>query len=182
MDITISPAACPGDTYLLWDTVWNPVTQQADWALADPDEIHNRGGLRAKSAIATAVIIALFTDRACPPDHPLFKFADGDPRGWWGDGILFDDEEGPMGSLLWLLERAVVKAERIDMARWAETFAYDALAFLKTQNAVASIAAKAEAYPNNRSLVLAITLAGSDGQNVFDAKFDILWQQMRGGQ
>lgn len=179
MDISISPSACADDVYLLWDTVWNPQTQSADWALADPDEVNNVGGLRSKAAIATAVIIALFTDRACPPDHPLAQFADGDPRGWWGDGLLFDDETGPMGSLLWLLERSVVQTQNLNMAMWAESFALDALAPLKTQGVVSTITATATPYPKNNGMTLAITLAGNSGQSVFDQKFDVLWQQVR---
>jgi phage gp46-like protein len=181
MDISISPAACPGDVYLLWDTVWNRETQQGELALADPDETANVGGLRSKAAIATAVIIALFTDQACPPDHPLYKFCDGDPRGWWGDGILFDDEPGPMGSLLWLLERSVVKAQGLDMAMWAQSMAQDALAFMITLGVCAQINVSATAYPQYRGLAIAVELIGSNGQTTYKNTFDVLWQQIRGG-
>jgi len=179
MDITISASACSEDVYLLWDTVWDRQTQQGLWALAEPDEINNIGGFRSKSAIETAIIIALFTDRACPPDHPLFKFVDGDPRGWWGDGILFDDEDGPMGSLLWLLERSVTQATGIDMAAWAQTFALEALAFLITQKVVARVTASATVHPARHGLVLDIAAYGQAGSVSYSATFDILWQQVR---
>ena len=46
---------------LLWDSVWNPTQGCADWALADPDETQNRGGLRSKEALATAItLIGIF--------------------------------------------------------------------------------------------------------------------------
>lgn len=180
MDISISPAACPGDTYLWWDTVWDANAQCGVWALADADEVANRGGLRAKSAIATAVILALFTDRACPADHPLFQFTDGDPRGWWGDGVPLDDADQPMGSLLWLLGRAIVKGSGAarNMKQWAESFALDALATLVTQGVCVSVSAIATPYPANNGMTLAVALAGSTGNEVYAAKFEVLWSQV----
>lgn len=180
MDISISPGACPGDTYLWWDTVWDPVQQCGDWALADPDEVSNRGGLRAKAAIATATTLALFTDKACPPNHPLAKFTDGDPRGWWGDGMPIDAEDEPMGSLLWLLERSVVKGATAaqDMVRWAQSFALDALSILVRQGLCVSTSAVATAYPKNNGMTLAVALFGSNGGVVYSSKFEVLWSQV----
>jgi hypothetical protein len=72
---------------LLWDSIWQPWKGQSDWAIADADEPQNRGGLRAKGALHTAIILSLFTDKRIKPDHPLFYLVeDGDPRGWFGDG------------------------------------------------------------------------------------------------
>lgn len=180
MDITISPAACPDDTYRWWDTIWDPDAQCGDWALAAADEVSNRGGLQAKAAIATAVILALFTDKACPPDHPLFKYADGDPRGWWGDGAPIDDDDEPMGSLLWLLERSVAAGNLASQnaAQWAESFATAALATLIKQGVAVSCAAAATLYPQQRGMTLAVTLIGSNGSIIYSGKFEVLWSQV----
>jgi phage gp46-like protein len=168
---------CAASPFLLWDTLWDNTVGAGDWALADADETLNRGGLRAKAALATAVTLALFTDKACPPDHPLAKFADGDPRGWWGDGIdvRADLGEAPLGSLLWLLERSVVDS---DTTRWAESFALDALQPMIAQGAAVQATAVAALLPRRNGITLAVTLIGQAGSKVYDRRFDIVWQQL----
>jgi len=156
--------------WLLPDTVWQQATHSGDWALKG-------GGLQAEKALETAVILALFTDRRCPSDHPLARFADDDPRGWWGDGVdvRSDLGEGDLGSLLWLLERSVVTAET---ARWAESLAAEALVPLVSQGAVARIAVTVEAQPERNRLDLLVQLYDRFGGQVYDRKFDLLWQQV----
>jgi hypothetical protein len=78
---------CAAESSVLWDSVWDAQRGQADWALAGPNEPGNAGGLRALQAIETAVVLCLFTDRRIDPEHPCYYLADGDVRGWWGDGI-----------------------------------------------------------------------------------------------
>jgi hypothetical protein len=56
---------------LQWDIVWSPPGGIADWAPADVDEKQNHGGLRAKAALHTADIIALFTDKRMPDNDRL---------------------------------------------------------------------------------------------------------------
>jgi phage gp46-like protein len=164
---------------LLWDSVWRPVEGFADWSLADADEAQNKGGLRAKSALATAVILALFTDVRCPDDHPLRYLADGDQRGWWGDGIDVRDDmgEAPLGSLLWLLERAPLTSEIV--SRWAPTICKDALAPLMRQRAVTRIEVETSASELQSRLEILVRLYGRDGQKVFDERFAAVWQQIR---
>ena len=166
----------PNDVYLPWDTTWNRDQSAGDWALSNPTVARNRGGLMASDGIATAVILALFTDRACPPDHPLAKYADGDLRGWWGDGVGVDASLGeePMGSLLWLLERAVATP---DIARWAETFALDALAPLIKAGVAVRTTAVAEVDPPAERINLAVALIGADGSKTYGQTFDIVWRQ-----
>jgi phage gp46-like protein len=167
--------ACATPAQLTWDTVWDSKTGTGDWALAGASEKNNRGGLQAKAAIATAVELALFTDKRCPDDHPLRKFADQDPRGWWGDAVDVRDDlaEQELGSLLWLLERSVATEET---ARWARAFAIEALAPLKTQGVVASIDVQSEVV--GKRLNLAVLLYARDGSVAYDRKYDILWQQV----
>jgi phage gp46-like protein len=75
-------------------TRWN--TKRGDWWL-DGDE------LAAGHELVTAVLISLFTDRVATPDDvvPDASRKSRDPRGWWGDTAPY-----PIGSRLWLLERA----------------------------------------------------------------------------
>jgi phage gp46-like protein len=180
-DVVIRAAeGCAADTNVLWDSVWMPDLGFADWALADPDETQNRGGLRAKAAIETAVVLALFTDKRVDPDHPLYFLADGDARGWWGDGIdvRADLNEVPLGSHLWLLERAPLTILGLPATQWAEQFALEALATLRDQGAVVRIDAQATMNAIEGRLELAVGLYGRDGSLVYDRKFDVLWNQV----
>jgi phage gp46-like protein len=73
---------------VLWDSVWDATKGFADWALAGPDENENVGGLRAKAAIETAVMLCLFTDKR--ESIPSIRFGISPTaivRGYWGDGI-----------------------------------------------------------------------------------------------
>ena len=165
---------------LLWDTVWDPWRGGGDWAIAGADEVQNRGGLQAKQAIATAVILALFTDKRIPRNHPLRKYLaiDADPRGWWGDGVdvRADLHEGELGSLLWVFARAVLIEET---GRWVEATAIEALAPLIAQGAAARIEAQADVKSAINRCDLAIQIYAKDGQKIYDFKFEQLWQQTK---
>lgn len=57
-------------------------------------------------ALATAVIVALSTDRLALPDDILPDAADSDRRGWWADTNAERIWNAwPIGCRLWLLER-----------------------------------------------------------------------------
>ncbi|WP_316234961.1 MULTISPECIES: phage GP46 family protein [unclassified Bradyrhizobium] len=175
-DVVIRAAeGCAAETNLLWDSVWDARRGVADWALAGADEPNNRGGLRAQSPIETAVILALFTDKRIEPDHPLFFLADGDARGYWGDGIALDDDHP--GSWLWLLERAPLTILGLPASQWAEQFALEALAPLKDQGVCVRIDVTATQYPIDGRLELAAALYGRDGALVYNRKFDVLWNK-----
>ena len=75
-------------------TVWNVSRSRGDWVLDGPV-------LRTGSDLATAILISVFTDRVANPDD-VIPDGTNDPRGWWGDL----GEAVPIGSRLWLLERA----------------------------------------------------------------------------
>ncbi len=172
--------ACAPDPLLLWDTVWDVDGGFGDWALAGPGETQNRGGLQAIAALETAVIICLWTDRYCPPDHPLARYADpNDRRGWWGDGldVRTDLGEGPLGSLLWLLERSAI--DEVATPRWAVSFAQDALAPLVACGAVARTDAQAFVSKSPNRLDLAIQLYGQDGTVIYARRFDDVWAQQK---
>jgi phage gp46-like protein len=171
---------CDADSNLLWDSVWDDVQGFADWAAADLDETMNRGGLRSKAAIGTAVILCMFTDKRVDPDHPLFYLADGDVRGYFGDGIdvRTDLNEGPLGSLLWLLERAPMTIAGVPVTTWAEQFTNEALQTLLDQGVCVRIDVTATAYAIEGRLEIVVALYRRDGLKIYDRKFDVLWNQV----
>ncbi|MGD9766588.1 MAG: phage GP46 family protein [Pseudolabrys sp.] len=74
-----------------------------DW-LIRPD-----GQLDDSQALVTAVLVALGTDRHAEADDALPDPDSDDRRGWWGDLDAQDIWDGwPIGSRLWLLERAKI--------------------------------------------------------------------------
>lgn len=181
-DVVIRAAeGCAEDVSVLWDSVWDDERGQADWLLAEPDEVQNAGGLRAKAAIETAVVLALFTDKRIEPDHPLFFLADGDRRGYFGDGIdvRADLNETALGSHLWLLERAPLTIRGLSAARWAEQFANEALATLIAQGVCVRIDVAATANELQSRLELTVALYGRDGNRIYDRNFDVLWNQVQ---
>jgi phage gp46-like protein len=181
-----------------WDSVWDPTIGYADWALASPQggigaysiggfdigesvllpaAVPNAGGLRAEAALTTAVVLCLFTDRRCPPDHPLAKFIDpNDPRGWWGDGIDLrtDLGEAPLGSLLWCLERSVVTDETVN---WAQALAIDALQPMIGQMSIVEVDAQAFGTPAQNRIDLAVQIYGRNATQMFNRQFDNIWSQ-----
>ena len=178
MDIFIRTAeGCAAPLNYLWDTQWQGDGGFGDWALQGLTASHNAGGLTADRTLETAVIIALFTDRAVPAQHPLARFSDGDRRGWWGDApaMRTDDGETEWGSLLWLLERSIATPE---IARWAEVFAIDAMGPIIRQGAAVRATARAVLLAARNGMTLDVGLYGRDGATVFDRKFDVLWRQV----
>lgn len=168
---------CAPQPNLLWDTNWDASSGVGDWALAGPTETLNRGGLQAVASLETAVILCLFTDRYCPPTHPLAKYIEGgDPRGYWGDGIDVREDlgEAPMGSLLWLLERAVVTDNTV---QWAQSLALDALAPMLAQQSIANVAATAMRGATPNRIDLLVQIYGQDGATIYNRRFDDIWKQ-----
>ena len=162
---------------LLWDSIWSPRDGMADWAIAGADEPQNRGGLRSKAALHTAIILALFTDRRMPDDHPLrYLIDDGDSRGWFGDGVDIREDlfEAEMGSLLWIFERAPLTE---DIRKWVESLAIEALMPLIKQGVAARIEAQAIAQFAANRVDLAVQVYGRDGAQTYNQRFDDIWQQ-----
>lgn len=162
---------------LAWDTVWDPATGLGDWALAGADEPLNRGGLKAGSAIATAVLLCLFTDARVPEGHPWFGLVAGDPGGWWGDGVDVRDDLGEtaLGSYLHALRRAPLSAQ---IARETQAEIERALAPLAAQGLVARADVRIGFDAAFGRLEGAIALVGRDGRTAYAARFEDLWRQV----
>lgn len=86
-------------------TVWIPALGRGDWVLQGAD-------LQSGADLVTAVLISFFSDRVANADDEI-PDGTGDPRGWWGDA----GERYPLGSRLWLLERAKESAETAARAK-----------------------------------------------------------------
>jgi phage gp46-like protein len=85
---------------LVQNTLFPKYSVSVDWALLDD------GTLDETQALATAVIVALGTDRLAERSDILPDPDSTDRAGWWGD---LDAEEiwggWPIGTRLWLLKR-----------------------------------------------------------------------------
>jgi len=159
---------------LLWDTVWDGFA--GDFAAALPTEPGNRGGLRARAPLETAILLCLMTDgRARPED--VIPDGSGDRRGWAGD--MVDPTAAPLGSRLWLLRRHTLDAATASMAA---LYAREALQTLISQGAVASIDVTGEAVLEEGRLALAITCYRRDGTLAAATNFALLWDKTRGLQ
>lgn len=170
--LSVAPdPACPSNAYLAWDTVWSNDYFSGDW------ERDAFGALSARRGIATCVILALFTDKRCPADHPLAHLSDGDLRGWWATPLFAAAGLPEMGSLLWLLERASCTEEN---RRYAELFALDALQPLIAARLAVRAFASAEFLPQRNGVRLAVSLYGADGATVYAREFDVVWSQIVG--
>jgi phage gp46-like protein len=90
-----------GDIRLVQQGVFPYQTEvSVDWLLL------NDGTLDETQALATAVIVALGTDRLADVNDELPDPDSTDRRGWWGDfdaAVIWNG--WPIGSRLWLLHR-----------------------------------------------------------------------------
>lgn len=154
------------------DLVWNGVV--GDLATTSLDDPVNPGGLRARQALATAILICLMTDRRVDAT----ELREGDEnRGWPGDGFDMRVGEAPLGSKLWLLRRRGLEPG-IEIK--AQDYAREALQTLVDQGAVARFDVSATAARDRNRLDLAIAAYSKSGIQIYDQKFAVLWDQIDG--
>lgn len=169
----IIPLSSEREPALTPDLVWDGML--ADLALAEHGEVSNRGGLRAREQLKTAVIIALLSDARAWPE----ELRDGDiNRGWPGDTFDLADGETAIGSKLWLLARRTV--DTVEVPRLAELYAIEALQPLIDQGAAAKASATATGDPARNRLTLDVTLTDKDGALIVAEKFRVLWDELKG--
>jgi phage gp46-like protein len=87
------------DIRLVQNTTFPKYSVTVDWLLLDD------GTLDDTQALATAVIVALGTDRLADPNDFLPDPDSADRRGWWGDFDAQLWDGWPIGTRLWLLTR-----------------------------------------------------------------------------
>ena len=171
----IIPIADKAEPSLAPDLVWNGI--MGDLALAETGETANRGGLRSRAQLETAVVICLMTDARVSED----ELRDGDiNRGWPGDTFDIDTDAGEaqIGSKLWLLLRRTV--DEIIAPKLAEDYAREALQPLIDQGAVAAVSVSATGLPAQNRLDLNVTLTDRFGSIIIAPNYSILWENLNG--
>lgn len=142
-------------------TFWIPIEARGDWS-------QTGSVLASGSDLETAVLISLFTDRRADPDDAI-PDGSGDPRGWWGD--LY--EATPIGSKLWLLDRA--KKTEATRQR-AQDYIEAALAWLIDDGIAAAVRVTVRwqlgADPSRGFLAAAIEIDEPDGRTI---QFNYQW-------
>src|SRR5262252_938733 len=103
-----------------------PVLVTFDWLLTP------LGALDETEELANAIIVALATNALAREDDPLPDLPPNESRrGWWGDLDAAEIWNGwPIGSRLWLLERAKITDEGYfagDTVQRAQLYTYEAL-------------------------------------------------------
>ena len=101
-------------------TIWQ--STKGDWLLSG-------SSLASGNDLVSAIIISLFTDRVAETDD-VIPDGSGNPRGWWADDPL-----APIGSRLWLLERAKRTQETLQRAK---DYTTEALQWLINDGVVAT--------------------------------------------
>jgi phage gp46-like protein len=141
--------------------VWDAANSRGDWQQLGPD-------LLTGNDLQTAVLLSLFTDRAANADD-VIPDGTGDPRGWWGDL----DEDSPIGSRLWLLDRSKQTQEVLNNAR---DYIVEALQWLVDDGVVASMDVQTE-WTRDTFLGAQITLYQPAGPSV-SLTYAWAWQQL----
>lgn len=141
-------------------TLWDPAANGGDWSIEGAD-------LATGDDLATAVLISLFTDRRVdaedvPPDGT------SDRRGWWGDS----GRTYPLGSKLWLLERAKQTEET---RLRAQDYVAEALQWLIDAGIADSLDVVA-AWQRPGFLGVKVTLFEPDGSVLRDFNYEWAWK------
>lgn len=163
----VIPLTAAAEPLLAPDLLWSGTTGDLVLDLERQD-------LRSRSAIATAVLICLQTDRRVDAS----ELPDGETnRGWPGDAFDRLPGDVPLGSRLWLLRR---RALTDDIELLAEDYARDALQPLLDQR----LAVRADVVVTSRRetnrLEIAVSLFGREGNQLYHERFAVLWDQIDG--
>jgi phage gp46-like protein len=140
---------------------WDVGNSRGDWQVAGVD-------LATGNDLATSVLISLFTDRRANVDD-LIPDGTNDPRGWWGD----IDEDKPIGSRLWLLDRSKQTQEVLNLAR---DYIAEALQWMIDDQIVASMDVQTE-WTRDTMLGAQVILYQPAGPSI-PLRFAWAWQQL----
>lgn len=138
-------------------TIWNADDVSADWAM-------NGADLQTDDTLQTAALISIFTDRRAGPDD-VIPDGTNDARGWWGD-----DPEHPIGSRLWLLNRAKRTNETLQRAK---DYIIEALQWIIDDGAAARIDVEVE-WATPTGLLGRFLIWDKDGRTVA-TQFNYTW-------
>jgi phage gp46-like protein len=130
--------------------------------------------------LATAVIVALGTDRLANMDDILPGFDETDRRGWWGDlDAEFLHDGWPIGSRLWLLARHKITgsaARQGSSTARAQEYVHEALQPLVDRKICSSVEVAASRVGTDRIDVEVILYRGP-GQ-ALALRYSSLWDEI----
>jgi phage gp46-like protein len=155
-------------------TIAAPEAITLDWLLGS-------AAASADDELVAATVIALCSDRRADASDVLPDPDSDDRRGWWGDteaALLHDG--WPIGSRLWLLERAKITgpgAREGSLTARVEEYCRQALQPLKDKRAVSRIEVRAVRMGTER-VDAAVTLYRGN-QAEIELRFADLWTSIR---
>ena len=164
------------DIRLIQDKNWPRYSISVDWSLlAD-------GTLDDDQALATAVIVALGTNRLAQQDDILPDPDRSDRCGWWGD---LDAEElwdgWPIGSRLWLLRRDKITpagaARGATLAR-VKQYIREAIQPFVDHRLATRFEVEAERVGVERIDALVVLYRGPT--RPIEMRFQVLWEEIEG--
>lgn len=140
--------------------IWDAAAQEARLVVADAQQ--------PDAALATAVLISLFSDRRANDDDTLPE-AGADRRGWWGD-IAPPVPGDRIGSRQWLLSRGKRRPEDV---RLVKDYAAEALAWMLEDGLASAIDIETEAVAES-AIALGVSITRPAGPA--RQRFDFLWE------
>jgi phage gp46-like protein len=162
------------DIRLVQDVSWPRYSVSVDWSLLSD------GTLDEDQALATAVIVALGTDRLATPDDILPDPDSTDRAGWWGDLDAEEIHNGwPIGSRLWLLRRSkIVGPEDPDGSTVArvEEYINEAIQPFVDQRIATRFEVQAERIGTERIDAYIVIYRGP--QRPIELRFQVLWDDI----
>lgn len=147
-----------------------------DWWLLDD------GTLDDTQALATAVIVALGTDRLASRDDILPDPDSTDRAGWWGDMDAKELFNGwPIGTKLWLLKRAkIVGSEDPEGATITRVEQYISEAIQPFIDNRIATSFDVEAWRVGKEQIDAVVVIYRGPKRPVDLRFQILWNEIEG--
>ena len=165
------------DIRLVQDPRWPRYSVSVDWSLLDD------GTLDDTQALASAVIVALGTDRLALPGDILPDPDSTDRAGWWGDLDAAELFNGwPIGSRLWLLRRTkIVGPEDLEGATIArvEDYISEAIQPFVDMKIATSFDVQAQRVGVERIDALVILYRGPT--TPVELRFAVLWDEIERG-
>lgn len=162
------------DLRLVQNTFFPAYSVSVDFALLDDRSLDER------QALATAVIMALGTDRLAEPTNVLPDPDSTDRGGWWGD---LDAEEiwngWPIGSRLWLLKRDKIDdagSQRGSTVTRIDRYIRECLQPFLDLKIASRLEVKAERTGRNQIEAHVCMYRGPD--LIIDLRYQVLWDEL----
>jgi len=162
------------DIRLVQNTAFPKYSVTVDWSLMSD------GTLDDNAALATAVIVALGTDRLADATDILPDPDSTDRRGWWGDLDAQDIWNGwPIGTRLWLLKRdKIVPPQAAQGATLSRVMQYitESIQPFVDRRLCSLFDVRAER--SGREEITAIVRLFRGPRNPIELRFQVLWTEL----